>query len=229
MNNAENDYLSAEQVAEYLLNNRDFFDAYKDLLFELKIPHESGRAISLVEKQVSVMRERNTDLRRRLSQLIQNARENDRLFEHTRRLVLAMLDCRSLDQLLDTVQQSFESSFKVQFTSIILFDASPTSKARSVTLNEAQHFLGRHLKSRQTVGGGLDSDERKFLFGRDAIQVGSAALAVLTHGDLFGVLAVGNRDVNYYRSSMGTLFLSYIGEVLARMLHRIKLENHGRL
>jgi uncharacterized protein YigA (DUF484 family) len=32
------------------------------------------------------------------------------------------------------------------------------------------------------------------------------------------MLSIGNRDPQYYRSSMGTLFLSYIAEVLNRLL-----------
>jgi hypothetical protein len=215
------DDISEEQVAKYLAANTDFFEHNKDLLIDLKIPHESGRAVSLVEKQVSGMRERNTDLRRRLSQLIANARENDRLFEQTRRLVLAFLDCQNLQQICQALNQSFELHFKVQYTSLVLFDAPVGCDARICTINEAHHYLGKYLKSRQTIGGGLDLKERKFLFGDKAEEIGSAALAVLSHGNLYGVLAIGNKDPSYYSSSVGTIFLSYIAEVLSRSLHSV--------
>jgi uncharacterized protein YigA (DUF484 family) len=37
---------------------------------------------------------------------------------------------------------------------------------------------------------------------------------------LHGVLAIGSRDPQHYKSSVGTLFLSYIADVLSRLLPR---------
>jgi uncharacterized protein len=59
------------------------------------------------------------------------------------------------------------------------------------------------------------------LFGREqGEQIGSTAVVALIHQGLHGVLAIGSRDPQYYKSSVGTLFLSYIAEVLARVLPR---------
>ena len=57
-----------------------------------------------------------------------------------------------------------------------------------------------------------------FLFGERGRQVGSVAAVPLRYDSLYGILAVGNRDPNFYKSSMGTLFLSYIAEILNRVL-----------
>jgi uncharacterized protein YigA (DUF484 family) len=48
--------------------------------------------------------------------------------------------------------------------------------------------------------------------------VGSVAAVPLRYDNLYGILAVGNSDPNFYKSSMGTLFLSYIAEILNRVL-----------
>ena len=66
--------------------------------------------------------------------------------------------------------------------------------------------------------GTLGSKELEFVFGNHASEIGSVAVVPLMHGSAFGLLAIGNRDPNYYRSSMGTLFLGYIAEVLNRLL-----------
>ena len=68
-------------------------------------------------------------------------------------------------------------------------------------------------------------DERfvrtEFIFGEDeCTQVGSAAVVSLTHQGLHGVLAIGSPDPQHYKSSLGTLFLGYVAEVLARVLPR---------
>ena len=73
--------LDAQQVADYLRRHPAFFAEYDELLPELIIPHQPGQAVSLVERQVKLLRERNIDVRHRLNQLMDVARENDRLFE----------------------------------------------------------------------------------------------------------------------------------------------------
>ncbi len=210
--------LSPETIAAYLRSHPDFFVDNEELLAELKIPHRSGPAVSLVEKQQSVLRERNTELRHRLTGLVDNARSNDRLFGLTRRVVLALLDSKDLAQAVDIIYNSFGDEFGVEFTQIILFDESPLCRARIEPLSHAQRVIGKYLKARQTIGGGLGREERDFLFGEQSPKVGSAAMAVLAYGDVYGVLAIGNSDPDYYQSSMGTLFLGYIAEVFSRVI-----------
>ena len=197
-----------------------FFQERSELIADLEFPHESGKAISLVERQVSVLRERNLEMRRRLTHLLENARENDRLFDKTKRLVLALIESRDLNAFVDALYYSFENEFKVHHTRLILFTEStlPNSKARQESIYTVRNHIGSRLKAQKTVGGGMDVKEIEFLFDDDAHQVGSAALAVLSHGNPLGVLAVGNQDPTYYNSSMGTLFLGYIAEVLNRLL-----------
>lgn len=213
-----NTTIDPADVEAYLKNNLDFFAKREDLLAELRIPHSPGQAVSLVEKQLSILRERNTELRNRLGDLIDNARDNDKLFNHTRRLVLALLDCKNLSQAVDIIYSSFSKDFGVENTQLILFSETSISRARTETLSNAQNHIGKYLKARQTIGGGLGEKEREFLFGKDAPNIGSAALGVLAYGDVFGVIAIGNKDASYYHSSMGTLFLSYIAEILSRVL-----------
>lgn len=212
--------LTEKQVAQYLKSNLDFFNRHLDLLSELQLPHESGKAVSLVERQVAVLRERNMDMRHRLSQLLDNARENDRIFDKTKRLVLALLECNDLGDLVDALYYSFDKEFQIHYSRLILFgnSSTPSSAARIASVYDARDYIGKRLKSMNTVSGGLDIKECQFLFDDDAPQVGSGALAVLQHGSPLGVLAIGNQDPTYYRSSMGTIFLGYIAEVLNRLL-----------
>ena len=90
------DLRSEEAVMQYLRDNPDFFGRHPMLLTDLSLPHDSGQAISLVERQVAILRERNIDMRRRLNHLVGAANTNDTLFEKTRRFTLDMLDCVDL-------------------------------------------------------------------------------------------------------------------------------------
>ncbi len=210
-----------EQVAEYLEAHPDFFVKHRKLLADLELPHESGPAVSLVERQVSVLRERNMDMRHRLSKLLDNARENDKLFDKTKRLVLALLEGRDMGDIVDALFFSFDQDFNIHYTSLLLFghpDRIPSSQADVVSISEARKHIAPLLKNNRAMCGTLGEGELQFLFGDNAGQIGSVATVPLVHGNAYGLLAIGNRDPHYYRSSMGTLFLGYIAEVLNRLL-----------
>ena len=87
-----------------------------------------------------------------------------------------------------------------------------------VNIAEAREYVGPLLKNSRAMCGTLGSKEMEFIFGEHASEIGSIATVPLVHGSVFGLLTIGNRDPQYYRSSMGTLFLSYIAEVLNRLL-----------
>ncbi|MFT5082528.1 MAG: hypothetical protein ACI9Y1_000553 [Lentisphaeria bacterium] len=212
--------ISDEDVVRYLRAHKEFFIHQPDLLTEIELPHHSGKAISLVEKQVSVLRDRNMDMRHRLSSLLDNARDNDRLFDKTKRLVLALIESASLADLVAALYYSFEKDFGIHYTRLVLFSGQhiDAGAARTESIQNARDSIGKRLKSGKAVSGGVDIKETQFLFDNDTPNIGSAAMVVLSHGDTLGVLAIGNQDPSYYHSSMGTLFLGYIGEVLNRLL-----------
>ncbi|HSX90462.1 MAG TPA: DUF484 family protein [Pseudomonas sp.] len=213
--------LDSETVAAYLRLHPEFFIDHDELIPELRIPHQRGDTVSLVERQVKLLRERNIEMRHRLSQLMDVARDNDRLFDKTRRLVLDLLDATSLEEVVSAVEDSLRREFQVPFVGLILFSDAPLPVGRSVSSAEAHQAIGGLLAGGKTICGVLREHELKFLFGEEAgAQVGSAAVVALTYQGLHGVLAIGSADPQHYKSSLGTLFLGYIAEVLARVLPR---------
>lgn len=211
--------INEQDIADYLGKHPDFFERHGDVLQDLRLQHPSGQAISLIEKQVSSLRERNTELRHKLNQLLDNARENDRLFERSKRLVLSLLECTELGDAVDALYYSFDKEFNIPFTRVILFSEPPQpSNTHTVTLDDAKAALGRHLTASRATSGGLSREEMDFLFGNDSQLIGSAAMAPLYYNQWLGVLAVGHMDTQHYQAGMGTLFLTHIAEVLDRLL-----------
>ncbi len=80
----------------------------------------------MLERQVSVLRERNMDMRHRLNSLLDNARTNDRLFEQTKQLVLHLLEAQSLDQIVDTFVNSLQKDFQIDFATMVVIGKAPT-------------------------------------------------------------------------------------------------------
>jgi uncharacterized protein YigA (DUF484 family) len=215
------DNSQADTVAAYLQAHPDFFNQRDELLLSLRIPHQRGDTISLVERQLELLRGRNIEMRHRLSQLMDVARDNDRLFEKTRRLNLALMDATSLDELVIAVEDSLRQDFQVPFVSLVLFGDNPMPVGRWVNSAEAQRALGGLLTEGKAVSGSLREHELDFLFGEEQRkQIGSTAVVALNHLGLHGVLAIASRDPQHYKSSVGSLFLGYVAEVLGRMLPR---------
>lgn len=215
------DPIEPEYIAAWLREHPDFFEHHRDLLADLELPHDTQGAVSLVARQVAVLRERTIDLRHRLSDLLDNARDNDKLFDKSRRLILQLIEAQDMGDIVDALYFSFSQDFDIAYTSLILFgnaDSIPSSQARILSMSYARHSAGDLLKQQRALSGPLTDDELKFLFGEQASHVGSAIAVPLVHGATFGILAIGHKDAKHYRSSLGTLFLGHIADVLSRLL-----------
>lgn len=221
------DNISAEQVAEYLRNNRDFFQLRDELLLEMNLPHHGPHgATSLVEKQVAVLRERNIEMRNKLATLLHNAEQNDQLFQNTRQLVLELLEAKTLDAVGQVLRQGFLKSFKLDAFNLVIF-AKPESykdtTAMVCTLDQAEQHISGLIHARNSVCGILRDTELAFLFKDKASKVGSAATISLSEGNKnndkkIGMLALGSANKNHFNSDMDTLFLCFIADVVSKVL-----------
>ncbi|KAB0497744.1 DUF484 family protein [Pseudomonas vancouverensis] len=212
----------AAAIAAYLEAHPDFFVDHEELLTTLRIPHRRGDTVSLVERQMAILRDRNIEMRHRLSQLMDVARDNDRLFEKTRRLILALMDAASLEDVVMCVEDSLRQEFQVPFVSLILLGDNAMPVGRWATHAEAQVAIGGLLSEDKSVSGSLREHELDFLFGEEQRkQIGSTAVVAISHQGIHGILAIASRDPQHYKSSVGTLFLSYIAEVMGRVLPRV--------
>lgn len=218
--------LDAAQVAAYLREHPDFFVDQDELIQELRIPHAPRGAISLVERQVQAFRQRNEQLHERLGCMMDAARDNDRLFEKTRRLILALMDADTLEEVIGIVDESLRHDFQVPYSRLILFSQQALPVGRSVPAEQALQAIGGLLLQRQGICGVLRSTDLTFLFEDDSQHIGSAA--VIAVGSC-AVLAIGTPDPQHYKRSLGTLFLAHIAEVLERVLARFstQLESIG--
>jgi uncharacterized protein YigA (DUF484 family) len=210
-----------DMVRAFLRDNPRFLDDNPDILESLSLPHNSGTAVSLVERQVGVMRDRNKEMRNRLDNMLATAHDNDLLFEKTKRLVLNLLEAKNLPAMVEIIYDSLGKDFEIDFYSLTLLGdekSLPRTMARVASVEKASEQVSTLIGSNRAVCGVLREEEMTFLFGEKGLQVGSVAAVPLRYNNLYGILAIGNADPNFYKSSMGTLFLSYIAEVVNRIL-----------
>jgi len=220
--NPQNPAISAEQVADYLYHHQDFFADKPSLLTSMDLIHDSGRAVSLIERQVAVLRVYNSDMRQRMQTLLDNARDNGELFEKTRDLILKLLDAQGLESIVHTLLHGLRHGFGIPYTSLLIYGESTQRQiadgARVVTLNEARQQLHHFIDSDRAICGHLSSSQQQFIFADRTPSIHSTAVMPLHRNSPVGLLAIGHQDINYFQPSMDTLFLSHIGDVLSRLL-----------
>jgi uncharacterized protein YigA (DUF484 family) len=217
-----NEALSPEQVAAYLRANPDFFVAQDELLAELRIPHESGKAISLLERQVVVLRERGHEARKKLGSLLENARDNDQLFDVTRNLVLSLLRARDATEVAEITQDQLSELGSVDACEIILVAKPGLRVADGVRTENGDKLASEFsdvFRLRRTHCGAIDKDSIAKLFGANAAKVGSTALCPIMHdSEIIALLALGNQSEDYFNTSLDTLFLDFVGHVVGAIL-----------
>lgn len=218
--------ITAEDVAQFLRGNPDFFAGREDVLAEMRLPAgDSGGAVSLIDRQLAVLRERNVELRERLNSLLSIARDNDIIFEKTRALLLALLECRDVAAINAALSRALLDDFGMAAYSLTLFDGCGVAAqppVRTVEAGEAEAKVGGLVKGSRVVCGVLRPEELRFVFGDGADAVGSAAIVPLVFDGQFGLLSIGSRDPHHFKSGMDTLFVGHIGDVLARCLHALR-------
>jgi len=217
----------AEQVSEYLSGHPEFFDTRAELLTSLKLNHPSGNAVSLIERQVQVLREQNQDLKNRLLELVEVARDNDRLSERIHRLTLDLVKAGSLVELLDALEHSLRSEFMADAMVLHLpgLDESRQREtgAQLLLVDDAlKALLPTPLVDNKPQCGRLKREQAEFLFGDQAAAIESCAVIPLGDHASTGLLSIGSREVNRFNPCMGTLFLSHLGELVASLLDRIR-------
>jgi uncharacterized protein YigA (DUF484 family) len=215
--------VSEKDVVEFLQKHPRFFENNIYLLAEMHLPHPSGNAISLIERQVNILRENNQALEKKLNNLIQIARDNDKLNARIQKMALALMETTSLDDVFYSVQDILRSEFMADSVVLRLFNSSQqTSNVDDVafiTRDDAlEQLFSKFFRQNKPLCGTLNEAQASFLFADAAADIASAALVPVCDKECFGLLAIGSYDKQRFNPAMGTVFLTYIGEMVGRTL-----------
>ncbi|MFQ5488802.1 MAG: DUF484 family protein, partial [Gammaproteobacteria bacterium] len=183
-----------QAVVDYLSRHPDFFVKHGVLLGELELPHETGAATSLIERQVAVLRHHNHQYRHQLQELVRIAQDNDKLIERLQQLTLALLDTDDLAQIVGLLRQALQADFHAEAAVLHLMEV-PSGLLEEA---EADDFLriaahdaadtppaevGKIVARRKPVCGKFSDETLAYLFGEQAAPVASAALLPLGLGE----------------------------------------------
>ena len=220
--------LSESDIHDYLERNPDFFEHHADLLGSLRLPHVAGGTVSLVEKQVSVLRQKDVKLEQKLKELLEVARANDRLAAKIHDLALRLFESADLGATLSVVEDALRAGFDADQSILVLFgdpDAFSDIKLgrffRPVARDDERiKAFDTFLSGSGPRCGQVRDSQRDFLFGQETDEIGSTALIPLGEKSEQGFLAIGSNDVDRFHPGMSIDFLARLGELVAGALRR---------
>jgi hypothetical protein len=215
-----------DTVAAYLQHNPDFFERHQALLTRLRIPHaRGGSTISLVERQIEVLREKHAAIEGKLAELVSVARANDAIADKLHRFTRKLLRARSRAEAVTLIEASLREDFDAFHGVLVLIGEYPELAPQRFVRSVAQEDAG--LKSFETLFasgkprcGQVRDTQRDFLFGQDANDIGSVALVPLLaeKAGPLGVLALGSTDRDRFHPGMSTEFLGRMADLIADSL-----------
>lgn len=208
--------ISPQQVKDYLTKHPDFFVDHPNLLEFLTIPHPSGEAVSLVTKQLDLLRKKNQHLNHKLDELVQIARQNDQLFQRMHQLTLALFASPTLDDAIDSLEKVLYDDFLADFVVLRLIKPGNNARFPDLLVDPSDKRLTSFKKvmnNQQPVCGKIKLSQSIFLFGANADEVKSGVIIPLQSANLSGLLAIGSRDQQRFQPDLGHLFLNNIGEL----------------
>ncbi|MWN90013.1 DUF484 family protein [Gilliamella sp. Pra-s65] len=216
--------LNDEIVAQYLIDNPDFFIRNARHVEYMRVPHPVRGIISLPEWNMARQRNKINQLECEISLLMEHASANELLFNQLMDLQIELIKSQDLNQLI-ALLNTWAKSLGLSGAYLYLFDdkwlLSAPSNYHHLALNSSQFdFIRvRHLQYNQQYLGSLNSTELDFLLPQHG-YVGSVALSLLGQfGDL-GLLMFTSTNPQHYQAGQGTLLLEKMSEILPILISR---------
>ena len=201
-----------EQVVEFLKQHPDFLQEHPEVLDQLALHHDTGDgAVSLMERQIKVLRERQSANREKLAEWVRVGRDNDAIAERMHRFTLALIPAHNEADLVTRVHASLRTDFDIVSARLLL---GPTVRSDIEAL----------LPAARTRCGHFALEQRRVVFGDEADSIASMALVPIGPEASLGAMALGSIDAERFTPAMSTDFLARMGELLGAVLLRCRMQ-----
>lgn len=218
--------MKVDDVARYLAEHPDFFEQHPELLGMINIPHpQNGQAISLVERQSLLLRERIRALEARIAEMLRHGEENDVIADKVVQWARALLLQTDPAQLPATAVEELKRLFAVPFGAVRVWDVQPAyaGLACAAPVSDDAKRLASSMQA-PFCGSNVGFEAARWM-AADESAVHSLAMLPLRVGaspDAFGLLVLGSPDKDRFQITMGTAFLARIAELASAALARLR-------
>lgn len=221
---AEQELADDLELVNLLRENPDIFIRHPELLVQMQVPHASGAATSLIERQVDVLRQKIREQDGRLCELMDVARDNGRLSEALHKLSVSLFTATDMDDVISIVLDMLRNHLGADYAVIRLLssgDAEAHPDARYIDALEAEQ---KHFKTvfeqRSVICGKPSEEQKQLLFADDAEHIKSAAVIPLAAGSAIGLVGLGSKKSSRFTASMAVDFLGQVGELVSAAIAR---------
>ena len=217
---SDNAPVDEQQVIDYLISTPDFFAKNGDLLADMTLVHESGQAVSLIERQVSLLRERNANFEKKLHEMVDAVHDNQRLNTSLQRLAINLFHVDGLDDIIATIDDEIRNKLDTDFFALRLLTDDPALAAnqpkRYVFLGDErlEHF-SKIIDSKNIQCGRIVDEQAQMFFDSELEQLGSAAVVPIADAETYGLIGFGSKDEQHYHPGMGTEFLQQLADLVS--------------
>lgn len=219
--------LNEKDVAAWLRANPDFLLRYPELLETLELQHSSGSAVSLIERQVEILRGRSQRLEDRLGNLLEAARDNEKRATSVHRLARSLIRAPTLASAILGLQSSMREDFGIDevFVGVVgplLKHTNIEGLVRIEMDGAIARAFDNFFRTKLIECGPLAEAQAKLLFPKSAELPQSAAVVPLEKEKNLGMLVLGSKDPQRFQPRQGRLFLEMTAELVAAAI-RAKL------
>lgn len=214
---------TAQDIARFLEDHPEFFDQHADVFATLHVPHPHGsRAISLGERQILTLRERNRELEWRLTELARNADTNESIGDHLSHWCCQLLGETEPQHLAGEIALGLAQQFNLNHVAMRLWTLAgqpetgygePVSAdVRAFTDSLKAPYCG--LDTEFEAVGWLDAKPQSLAL---------IPLRLESDGPSVGLLVLGSDDPDRFSPDMGSAFLEAIGRLASATLRRLNV------
>ena len=224
--------MNDREVADYLLAHPDFFVEHAELLATIKLGNPHGKAaVSLQERQMEMLREKNKHLERRLSELLRYGHENDSIAAKFNRWTTRMIAERDPYALPRSITQNLRDVFDMPQAALRVWDvAEGYSQADFARHTGEEVRIFANSLDTPYCGANTGFEAAQWLDSSDGAAESVAIIALRApavasndapQGEAFGLLVMGSPDPRRFHDGMATDFLTQIGALASAALSRL--------
>jgi uncharacterized protein YigA (DUF484 family) len=211
--------LDSALVAQYLADNPHFFEEHANLLGDVRLSSPlTGRAVSLQERQMEVMRDKYRALELRMSELVRHAEENAAIANRFHGWTQQLLRTRVPGEIPAAVAEGLVQHFIVPQATLRLWKLTPEHADTWYTngVSEDVRLFASSLRA-PYCGPNKDFEAASWLAEADTVR-STVLLPLRANGSAFGLLVLGSPDPERFSAAMATDFLVHIGETASTAL-----------
>lgn len=209
--------LQEKNIVKYLLDNPDFLDKNPTLLQKLNIRHKESTGLSLLEKQVDVLRDQSEKNQQYLQMILRNVGTNQNLVEGIIGFSALLQTACTLEEALETINTTLVRYFPIAYYALHFIKCN--SSIDTLSAVDAKIFTNL-INSKKVQCGIFTSKQAEVLFGKISKEISSMALIPIVSTNSSAVMALASKNKGDYTADKGVEFLDYLKIMISSTFER---------